>query len=103
MNIIPNSCQADCKWFQRNFMDPCVCTHPKSPKGDEFSIGSEETPPHWCPLRNEVNKPSIADQLREILHDELSAEETSFFGLPGVPRVSGIEECITRIIELLNK
>lgn len=48
MNI-PKIC-GNCKHFQRNFMDPCECTHKEAPKGYGNITGLHNKPPKWCPL-----------------------------------------------------
>ena len=52
---IPKKC-GDCKHHQRNFTEPCECVHKDSTKkGYEASVGLNDTPPTWCPLRIKDN------------------------------------------------
>jgi len=45
---------AYCPLWQRNFRDPCECTHPGAPNSPKNWIGPHDAAkrvPKWCPLR----------------------------------------------------
>lgn len=46
---------------------------------------------------------SIRDQIADILNEELSAEEQTFYGMPMSPRVTGQEMAVERLAELMEK
>lgn len=47
-------CQ-DCPFANRNFMEPCECSHSQVPKNQRRDICMDDTPPKWCPIRKSDN------------------------------------------------